>query len=274
MADAPAEMPAETEMTGHITAQSVVATYNGTPITLGQMIITASQLPPQYQQLPPDVLFTGVLDQLIQQQALADTVGHDPLRVTIALENERRALLAGEAVDAIMQAAVNDDAVASAYASAFASAAPVIEYNASHVLVATQEEAMAVIHRLDAGEAFADLARELSSDPGSGTNGGNLGWFAAGMMVEPFQNAVSMLDVGAVSVPIETQFGWHVIMLDDTREQQPPALDEIRGEIISQLQQDALEQHLADLTKAAQIIRPEPGAFDPALLSDLTLLQE
>lgn len=256
------------------TADTVVATVNGVDITLGQMIVARAGLPQQYQQLPAEVLFDGVLDQLVQQQILAGTVEEEPRRVAIAIENERRLLMAGEVVQEITDAAITDEAVQAAYDEAFATEEPIQEYNASHILVDTMDEAEAVLERIAAGEAFSDLAMELSTDPGSGANGGNLGWFGPGMMVAPFEQGVMALEVGEVSEIIETQFGFHVILLNDSREQEPPALDTIRADIESSLRETAIQERLAELTEAADIVRPEEGDFDPTLLTDLSLLSD
>ena len=255
-------------------ASDVVATVNGTEITLGQMIITRNQLPPQYQQLPDEVLFNGVLDQLIQQQVLADTIEEAPLRVTIALENERRSLLAGEVVNEINNSAVTDDGVMALYDEMIAGMGPAQEYNAAHILVETEEEALEVIARLEAGEGFAELARELSTDFGSGANGGDLGWFGTGVMVPPFEEAVLSLEEGEISAPVETQFGFHIVTLNETREVTPPSLDQVRGELEAELRQRAIQERLAGLLDSADIARPDAGAFDPAILQDLTLLED
>ncbi len=255
------------------TADTVVATVNGTPITLGQMIIARSQLPPQYQALPAPTLFAGVMDQLIQQQLLAETVTTDPKRVRIALENERRALLTGEVINTLVSEAVTDETIQAAYDAAFVGAAPQTEYNASHILVDTLEEAEAIKARIDGGEDFATVAQETSGDS-SAANGGALGWFGAGMMVAPFEEAVMALAVGEVSGPVETQFGWHIVKLNETRIQDAPALEDVRSELVSQVQQDAIEGRLTALMEAAEITRPEEGAFDPEILSNLDLLQD
>lgn len=255
-------------------ASDVVATVNGTEITLGQMIIARSQLPPQYQQLGDDVLFDGVLEQLIQQQVLADTVEGEPKRVTIALENERRLLLAGEVVNQIAEEATTDEAVQAAYDATYANAEAATEYNASHILVATEEEAQDVLARLENGEDFDTIAQEVSTDVGSGANGGALGWFGEGMMVEPFESAVMGLEVGETSDPVETQFGFHVIKLNDTREQEPPTLEDVRADIEATLRDEAITARLTEMTDAADIQMPEEGAFDPALLIDLGLLRD
>ncbi|SMY07115.1 peptidylprolyl isomerase [Flavimaricola marinus] len=253
---------------------TVVATVNGTEITLGQMIIARSQLPPQYQQLPPDVLFSGVMDQLIQQQVLADSLEADPVRVTIALENERRSLLAGEVINTIVEGALTEEAIEQVYNDLVVSVGPAKEFNASHILVATEDEANAVLARIDAGESFEDLAREVSTDMGSGANGGSLGWFGQGMMVAPFEEAVMSLDAGAMSAPVQTQFGWHIIVLNDTREQEAPSLEDVREELENEVRNNAIESRLVELMDAADVVRPEEGAFDPSILSNLDLIAE
>ncbi len=254
------------------TAETVVASVNGTDITLGEVVVAARALPPQYQQLPPDVLFAGVTDQLVQQELLAQSLGDVPPRVDLALANERRTLLAGEVVQEIAAGAVTAEAVQAAYDAAYAGAEPVPEWNASHILVATAEEAQAVVARLDAGEEFGTVAGEVSTDTGSGAQGGELGWFSAGMMVPEFEAAVAALQPGEVSAPIESQFGWHVIRLNEVREQQPPALEEVRAEIEAQVRDEAIQARLAELQAQGQVTTPAPGQFDPAVLADPSIL--
>ena len=259
-------------MAQDMTADTVVATVGDTEITLGEMIITRAQLPQQYQSLPADVLFDGVLEQLVQQQLLADAVGDTPDRVEYALRNERRSLMAGEAIDALSTAAMTDEAVQAAYDARFENAESETEYNAAHLLVETEEEALAAKARVDGGEEFADVARDVSTGP-SGPNGGNLGWFGAGQMVTPFEDAVMAMEVGAVSDPVETQFGFHVINLIEKRVKEAPALEDVRSELLAQLQEEAIQARLAELTEAAEIVTPEEGTFDPELLGDLSLLE-
>lgn len=252
-------------------ANSVVATVNGTEITLGQMIMARTTLPQQYLSLPDDVLFNGILDQLIQQSVLAQTVSETPQRVEIALENERRALLAAAVVDDIVSGAVTDEALQKAYDEAFANAEPAREWNASHILVETEGEAIALIDRLKAGEEFAALAQEASSDS-SAANGGELGWFQSGMMVPDFEAAVVALEAGEVSAPVQTQFGWHVVKLNETRLSEVPTLDQVREELRPQVERAAVQARLDELTAAAAVERP--GAeLDPALIKNLDLLE-
>lgn len=254
------------------TADTVIATVGETEITLGEMIIARAQLPQQYQSLPADVLFDGVLEQLIQQQLLADAVETVPARVEYALRNERRSLLAGEQIDALSMASMTDEAVQTAYDARYENTESETEYNAAHLLVETLEEAQAAKARVDAGEAFGDVAKEVSTGP-SGPNGGNLGWFGAGQMVTPFEDAVMSMSVGDVSDPVETQFGFHVINLLEKRVKEAPELDDVRSELMAEVQEAAIQARLAALTEAAEIVTPEEGTIDPELLGDLSLLE-
>ncbi|QQA42895.1 peptidylprolyl isomerase [Pelagovum pacificum] len=254
-------------------ASDVVATVNGTDITLGELIIAKAQLPQQYQQLPDEVLFSGLVDQLIQQQLLSDRLEEVPTRVETALRNEERSLRAGETITQITDEAVTDEALEAAYEARFADAEPVMEYNASHILVETEEEAAALVEEARAEDAdFAALAEENSTGP-TATSGGNLGWFAEGMMVEPFQEAVEGMEPGEIAGPVQTQFGWHVIKLNETRMQEAPPMEDLRAELTSEIQQQAVEDALAAMESEAEITRPEEGAFDPAILSDISILE-
>lgn len=255
------------------TADTVIATVGETEITLGQMIIARAQLPQQYTQFPDDVLFQGVLDQLIQQQVLADSLTDVPGRVAFAIENERRSLMAGEVINNITTGAATDDAIAAAYQERYASATPATEYNASHLLVETEEEAIAAKARIDAGEEFADVARDVSTGP-TGPNGGNLGWFGKGQMVAEFEATTVALTVGDISDPVQTQFGWHVVTLLDTRNKDVPTLDAVRQELFGEIQEAAIQARLSELTEAATIVKPEADAFDPSLISNLDLLDQ
>ena len=246
------------------TADTVIATVNGTNITLGQMIITRAQLPQQYADLP-------VLDQLIQQQLLADSLETTPARVTYAVQNEERSLKAGEVINNITLGAVDEDALKAAYDARYADALPSTEFNAAHLLVETEDEALAAKARITEGEEFADVARDVSTGP-TGPNGGNLGWFGTGQMVPAFEEAVADMSVGDVSDPVQTQFGWHVINLIETRNADVPGFDEVRQDLFGQVQEAAIQARLTELTDAATVVMLEDDEFDPTLISNIDLL--
>ncbi|WP_226780060.1 peptidylprolyl isomerase [Oceaniglobus trochenteri] len=252
-------------------ADTVVATVNGTDITLGHMIVLEQRLPDQYKQLPDQVLFDGILEQLIQQTALGQQVGELDKRAQLILENERRALLAGEVIDEKARAEVSDEDLQAAYDEAYGNAEPEMEYQASHILVETEDEAKALIEELNGGADFAELAKEKSTGP-SGPNGGELGWFGQGMMVPEFEQAVMELKVGEISEPVQTQFGWHVLILTDTRQKEAPSLDDVREELSDGVRQKAVQDMIAEVTESAEINRPDTGEIDPALLRNGELL--
>jgi peptidyl-prolyl cis-trans isomerase C len=257
-----------------VTADTVVATVNGTDITLGHMLVLRARLPQQYQSLPAEALFSGILEQLIQQEVLRSQGGEVSRVGRLMLENEERTLRAVEAAERIGADSVTEEAIAAAYAESFGTQEPGTEYNAAHILVETEAEAQAIVAELEGGADFATIARERSKDPGSGAQGGDLGWFGAGMMVQPFEEAVAALEPGAVSAPVETQFGWHVIRLTETRPVPVPTLEEVRDQIAGELEQAAIEAGIAELQESADITQIEPGSIDPAVIGNIDLLEE
>jgi len=253
--------------------ETVVATVNGTDITLGHMIIARATLPEQYQQLPDEVLFEGILDQLVQQSALKDTFTGDlPARVALSLDNETRSLIAGEVIESVMSEDLSDADVQAAYEEQYANQDAGEEYNASHILVETEEEAAAIKAELDGGADFAELAREKSTGP-SGPGGGSLGWFGPGMMVPTFEAAVVEMEEGAVSAPVNTQFGWHVIKLNEKRLTEAPELETVREELELQLRQIRVQNRIEEITEAAEVDRSGSDGLDPALIKNFEWLE-
>lgn len=254
-------------------ASTVVATVGGVDITLGHIIAARSTLPEQYQSIPAETLYQGILDQLIQQTALSQSfTGELPARVSLSLENEERSLRAGEAIEAKLMDAVTEEDIQAAYDAEYGNVDPQEEFNASHILVETEEEALAIKTEIDEGADFAASARENSTGP-SGPNGGELGWFGTGMMVPEFEAAVISLAEGEVSSPVQTQFGWHVIKLNETRKAAIPSLDEVSEEISANLRRAEIERIIAESTQDIDVVLPEGLEIDPALSGQLDLLE-
>lgn len=252
-------------------AETVVATVNGTQITLGQMIALRESLPPQYQSLPEDVLFKGIMDQLVQQEVLRQSVTELSARDRAMLENDTRGYVSGVAIQAIVEAAVTDEALQAAYDARFQGQPQATEYNAAHILVETEEEANALKDQLAGGADFATLAKENSIDPGSGSRGGDLGWFGVGMMVKPFEDAVLGATVGEVAGPIQTDFGWHLVLVKETRLMDHPTIDDIRDDLAAEIENAAIEAKISELQSSAAITR-EGEAIDPAILKNSALI--
>jgi peptidyl-prolyl cis-trans isomerase C len=253
------------------TADTVVASVNGSAITLGNMIALRESLPPQYQSLPDDVLFKGILDQLIQQETLRQSVTDLTARQAATLDNEARGYISGVVISDIVAAAVTDEALQAAYDARFAEAAPQTEYNAAHILVDTVEQAEQLKTELAAGADFAELAKVHSTDTGSGAQGGDLGWFGLGVMVKPFEDAVVAATVGEVTGPVQSDFGQHLILVRETRIADKPTLDMVRDELAAEIENAAITAKIDELTAAANITREGEG-LDPAILKNSTLI--
>jgi len=267
---APAAAPAATTPA---TRDTVLATVNGTNITMGDVIVTYAAVADQYKQMPDDQLFKGILDQLIQQVALEQQVS-DTLtpKDVLVLEASKRNYLANVVLDPIAKAAVTDAAMKAAHDAAVAAMPPQTDYHASHILVDSEAKATKLLADINAGKPFADVAMESSTD-GSGKNGGDLGWFALGTMVKPFEDAVVAAKVGEVAGPVKTDFGWHLILVTETRVKAPPSMDDMKQQLSNQIQADAIKAYLTDLTDKATVTRTADGV-DPAAMKDAALLDK
>ena len=255
-------------------ADTVVAVVNGTEITLGELIILREKLPAQYQALPDDLLFKGLIDQAVQQTALEQAVSAETSkRDELWMKTDRRSYLAGKALQEVVAAAVTDEALQAAYDEKYANAPASKEYSAQHILVDSEEKAAALKAEIEGGADFGEVAKANSTDTGSAVNGGDLGWFGLGMMVKPFEDAVVAATPGSVVGPVQSDFGFHLIKVNEVRDAAKPTIDEVRDELAAQIEQTAVEAKLAELTAAAEITRPGEG-LDPALIRDATLLDK
>lgn len=263
--------PAVAEVTGAPRADSVVAVVNGEAITLGQMIAMKEGLQGGAGDLPDVALWDLMLDQMIRQTAVAQVTAQSLTpRDRAMLELDRRGYLSAATLERVAKPEPTEDELRAVYDAAFGSGdSPKTEYSAAHILVATEDEAKAVAEELAGGADFAALAAEKSTD-NSAANGGDLGWFTAEMMVEPFAKAVEALEPGQVSAPVQSQFGWHVIRLNETREQTPPEFEQIREQLATQVRRNRVDAEIERLVSAASIEKTEGLA--PELLNRTELL--
>lgn len=253
------------------TAATVVATVNGTPITLGEMIVMkqAAMQDPQMQGLPDQALWDMMLDQLIRQTAMA-AEGEEDAGVRAQLELQRRNTLASAAVTRIAEAEPSATEVQAVYDRLFSVAGAVTEYSAAHILVDSEDKALELKQRLDEGADFGTLAEESSTGP-SGPNKGDLGWFTADQMVPPFAEAVMAMEKGQVSDPVQTEFGWHLIQLNDSRVREAPPLDQVREQLVQMVRREKVEAEIARVTSEAKV--EKTAGIDPALLNKTDLLE-
>ncbi len=259
-----------------VSHSTVIASVNGAEITLGHLLAAHATLPDQFRSMPAESLFEPLVEQLIEQTALMQqTEGSLTVREQIAFENEQRAFIANAALSRAAEEALTEENIETAYTAfvtEFDGREPTPEFNASHIIVETEEEAQELRALLDEGADFAELAREHSMD-GAAQGGGSLGWFGLGAMIPEFEEAVQALDVGDYMGPLETRFGWHLVLLNDTRMSSAPPLDEVREALEQNLQQEAAQAALTAATEAATIERSYQE-LDPSVLMRGELLDE
>lgn len=172
--------------------------------------------------------------------------------VAAAIEVTKARLLAQAVVnDYLQNAEITEEQIEDRYQSEYQGGSE--ELKARHILVKTEDEAKAIIKQLDDGADFAELAKEKSTGP-SGKVGGDLGWFTSDQMVKPFSEATQALENGKYSeTPVQTSFGWHVILREDSREVSPPALDDVRQEITKELRRQLLSEFIGGLRDKTQV---------------------
>jgi peptidyl-prolyl cis-trans isomerase C len=253
----PAATPAAPDKTA-AAAPTPAATIDGVPISHLEYEIYLKSL---LQGRPTTELTSEqrnqVLDELINMQLLAlqglkDGVDKDP-DVSGRLDVVRMRVLAdAESQRYLKDKEPTDAELHAEYDSAIA-AMDKTEYHARHILVPTKEQADAVIKKLKGGAKFEDVAKAQSTD-GSKTNGGDLGWFTLTRMAKPFGEAVKNLKKGEMTQePVQTQFGWHVIKLEDTRETAPPPFDQVKQQVTNGVIQKKLQADVDGLKKTAKI---------------------
>lgn len=188
---------------------------------------------------------------LLSTQDAADAVRSRP-EVQAEIELQARGLIArAVATDYIEAIVVTDEEIQAEYDEQ-ATLAPPLQYKARHILVESQGAAIDVIAELDAGGDFAEIAKEKSTGP-SGPNGGDLGWFSPNQMVKPFSDAVVALEDGAyTAAPVQTDFGWHVILREDSRDADAPPLETVRETIVQALQQKKFQSYLEEIRASAE----------------------
>ncbi len=235
----------------------LVATVNGHEIRQSDVAIAYQRLPQQYQQIPISALFPQLVEQLVTNR-LMETAGRE-----MNLQNDEsvKAQIRDFEAAAISQAylerkiadQVTEEEIVRVYEETIGNAEGPEEVRASHILVESEAEGVEIIEALDDGADFAELARERSTGP-TGPRGGDLGYFTRDAMVEPFAAAAFALDIDSVGPdPVQTQFGWHVIMVVDKRRQPPAGFEESRARIQDLLTREFITAHMAELRANAEI---------------------
>jgi peptidyl-prolyl cis-trans isomerase C len=241
-----------------VPAPVAVAIVNGTTISREEYdIYVKGLLQGKQQELTPEqknqVLDEMISMQLLSAQAEKDGVGKDP-DTAAQLQVLRMRVLADAASQKFLKGQEPTDAQLHAeYETAIASMDKT-EYHARHILVSSKDQADQIIKKLKGGAKFEDLAKAQSLDTGSKANGGDLGWFTTSHMVKPFADAVKGLKKGEITPqPVQTQYGWHVIQLEDTREAAPPPFDQVKAQLVNAVIRKKLQAYVEDLKKNAKI---------------------
>ena len=254
-------------------AATVVATVNGQDIVLGELILLRANLPEEYRSIPPASLYEALLEQVVsetileQQGKAADIDARADVALTIAAAT--RSAIADAALRKAVRDKLTDEVLQAVYQTRYVNAEPEREVRASHILVAEKAKAEELKAELDGGADFAALAAEHGTD-GTKTRGGDLGWFAHGAMVPEFADAAFAMETGAVSDPVETQFGWHLILLAESRNKPVPSFEEVRGAIVAELTQQFVQSTLASLREGAEVsIADAPPPVEAILRDDL-----
>lgn len=234
-----------------------VATVNGEPISKAMYKIYAEQRKSRLGNIDNPAARQALTEELITQELLVQeadkqNLAQDP-EVALQLELVRRNLLATAAVrKKLKEYQPSEEDIQKEYENV-AKAMQGTEYKASHILVDSEDEAKEIIQKLNEGADFAELAKKHSKDS-SASRGGDLGWFTEDLMVKPFGDAVSNLKKGEYSkTPVQTQFGWHVIKLEDTRQGTPPSLEQLRPQLTQSLKGRVIQDYLKALREKAEI---------------------
>ncbi|HVY98206.1 MAG TPA: peptidylprolyl isomerase [Dongiaceae bacterium] len=248
--------------------KEVVATVNGQPITRQDVIDSAANLPPQYQ-AQIDAIFPQLLNRLIgfdlvSEKGRSEGLADDPEVKKLVKQFEDEAIRQVYFSNYVKKA-VTDDAIKQVYDADLAAHPPQPEIRAAHILVKTEDEAKAIIDQLGKGADFAQLAKEKSIDTQSGKDGGELGWFSKDTMVKEFSDAAFAMQRGDISkTPVKSQFGWHIIKIEDSRMQIPPTLEQRKDEIRQVLAQEAAHKLVQDLIGGAKVDYSKPEYKVPA----------
>lgn len=243
--------PAPSPVAAAAPADPVLARVNGEEIHASELAEAAQGLPEELRGMPPQMLYPMLLDQLVDRRAIVIAARKQGLEKdpTVQKQIARATETALQNVMLTREIAptLTDESIKARYDRDVANKPGEEEIHASHILVADEDKAKAIIAQIKAGKDFGELARENSTDPSAKGNGGDLGFFKKADMLPEFAEAAFALKPGEVTMtPIKTRFGWHVIKLQERRAAPPPTLDQVRDEIRQSLIQEGVTKVLAE----------------------------
>ncbi|MBT1157325.1 peptidylprolyl isomerase [Aminobacter anthyllidis] len=243
---------------------AIVATINGQNVTEADISLAEQDLGQQFGNLPPEQRRAAALSSIIEIRLMAAQAVEKGLdkdadfQRRVAFLDQRA--LHGELVEKEVAGKITDDEIRARYDKEIAAQKPVNEVHARHILVKTKEEADAIIKKLEGGDDFQKLANENTTDPSGKTSGGDLGFFGPGQMVPEFEKAALALEVGAYTKePVQTQFGWHIIKVEDKRSQQPPAFETVKDQVRSLLIREKYIELVKQVRTAGKVEITDPA---------------
>jgi peptidyl-prolyl cis-trans isomerase C len=236
----------------------VVALVNGQPIRLSELEIAQQALPQQYRNMPLQAVFPALLDRIVDsklvvQEGKKSKVTDDPaFKKRMAFVEDQ--VLQDFWIQREVARKVTAEKLQQRYEERLKSMPAEEEVHARHILVSTEDEAKAIIADLKKGAAFDKLAKEKSTDKASGAEGGDLGWFKKSDMVKEFADAAFALKKDELTeTPVKTQFGYHVIKVEDRRKAPPPAFEELADQLREEMSREAVTAQLDQLRSGAKI---------------------
>lgn len=274
-APAPAVKPPP-QLSAPAAKDPVVATVNGQPIYLSELEVAQQALPPQYRTMPLASVFPALLDRIADSKLVVADARKNKIE-TDSTFKKRMAFVEDQVIqDYWLQREIarriTPEKMQQRYQEKLKSMPPEEEVHARHILVATEAEAKDLLAELKKGTPIEKLAKDKSTDKASGAEGGDLGWFKRTDMVKEFSDAAFALKKGELSeAPVKTQFGYHVIKVEDRRQAPPPAFEEMAEQIREDLARETVTAFIDQLRAGAKIekfnidgSKPDPAATKPA----------
>ncbi|MGZ5822951.1 MAG: peptidylprolyl isomerase [Hyphomicrobium sp.] len=242
---------------------TVVATVNGQPITESDLRFAENELGGEIANLPPEVKRRALAEYLIDNELFAKAAEEAKIAATPEYEQQmrylKRRVLRELYFDKTLKGKIGEDEAKKIYTDKIAQLKPEEEIEARHILVDSEEKAKELHAKIVAGADFAQLAKENSTDTGSKDQGGVLGYFGHGQMVPEFEAAAFKLEKGQVSEPVHTNFGWHIIKVDDRRKKEPPSFAAVKDTILNSLVVRKAQDTATELRSKAQVEYVDAG---------------
>lgn len=263
LAQAPAEQApaAAPEAPAPVDPATVLATVGSVEITEADLMLAAEELQAELQSVPANQRRAFLLTVMIDMKLMAGAARADGLaesedftRRLAYLEDQA---LRREFFNQIVETAVTDEAIQATYDELVADFTPEPEVRARHILVETEEQANDIRAEIEGGRDFADAAAEYGTD-GTASNGGDLGFFSTGMMVPEFEEAAFALEEGELSQPVQSQFGWHLIQLEERRVSEAPPLEQVRQQVAQQVLYESYEAAIDEIKEGTEVTIDDP----------------